>query len=120
MLGKMTWQVCWVQAVAAQVKAAKREAKAAASLILQQELKARRRVLRRLGWVVTLLLAQLATAVTGLLRLCPGSTLSFGGFAGFAQCLCATQDQTCLTRHFGLLAAPPLQSWAGRLGRPGA
>ena len=31
------------------MKAAKREAKAAASLILQQELKARRRVLRRLG-----------------------------------------------------------------------
>lgn len=40
-----------MQAVVAQVKAAKREAKAAASLILQQELKARRRVLRRLGYV---------------------------------------------------------------------
>ncbi len=41
-----------MQAVITQVKAAKREAKAAASLILQQELKARRRVLRRLGCVI--------------------------------------------------------------------
>ena len=40
---------CLLQAVSAQVKAAKREAKAAASLILQSELKSRRRVLRRLG-----------------------------------------------------------------------
>ena len=40
----------------AQVRAAKREAKAAASLILQQELKSRRRVLRRLGCVPCLTL----------------------------------------------------------------
>ncbi|EIE21291.1 antiviral helicase [Coccomyxa subellipsoidea C-169] len=39
------------QALASQVRVAKREAKSAASLILQQELKARRRVLRRLGYV---------------------------------------------------------------------
>jgi hypothetical protein len=42
-------QLVGLQALAAQVRVAKREAKAAASLILQQELKARRRVLRRLG-----------------------------------------------------------------------
>ena len=41
--------LCAVQELAAQVRVAKREAKNAASLILQQELKARRRVLRRLG-----------------------------------------------------------------------
>ncbi|CAL8466224.1 g5760 [Coccomyxa elongata] len=39
------------QELAAQVRVAKKEAKNAASLILQQELKARRRVLRRLGYV---------------------------------------------------------------------
>lgn len=38
-----------LQALAASVRVAKREAKAAAGLILASELKARRRVLRRLG-----------------------------------------------------------------------
>ena len=49
-------QSCWnlVQVFVAQLRAAKREAKAAASLILQQELKSRRRVLRRLGCVACL------------------------------------------------------------------
>lgn len=53
----LTGDILWrVQELTAQVRAAKKEAKNAASLILQQELKARRRVLRQLGCVPFLLL----------------------------------------------------------------
>ena len=65
-----------VQALASQVRVAKREAKSAASLILQQELKARRRVLRRLGCAVLL------SALPAVLCLCRPSLIFSSGLPG--------------------------------------
>ncbi len=64
------------QALASQVRVAKRKAKSAASLILQQELKARRRVLRRLGCAVLL------SASPAVLCLCRPSIIFSSGLPG--------------------------------------